>query len=84
MQTLYSRLQEDFKLPKQANLEWWKKEFKKIESLSLDGEQYRKMVARIKFAIFAAVYERRALNKPQSNEAQLSLSKKIQELIYPK
>ncbi|WP_350289556.1 hypothetical protein [uncultured Croceitalea sp.] len=81
---LFDKLNGDFLFPKKVNFSWWKKELNKLEKLNADGSfQLKKMVSRIRFNLFAAVYSRKNARLHNSSSEQISLSNKLQKLIYP-
>ena len=82
---LVTRLKSDFKNPEKAKLSWWEKEIEKLDDIkNKKGEQFKKMVARIKFNIFAIIYERNSLSHGQLTESEIALGKNIRQIIYPR
>jgi hypothetical protein len=82
---LFNRLLEDYLLPQKADLNWWKKELEKLERRESNGSmQQQKMIARVRFSVFATVYSRKNKNLYKSNPEQIAISNKIQKLIYTK
>ena len=80
---LFDRLQKDFLFPEKANIDWWKKELNKLSKLKKSGsQQQQKMIARVRFNIFAAVYSRKNKNLYKSSSKQIDLSNNIQALVY--
>jgi len=81
---LVGRLKSDFKNPKKADFEWWSKEMGKLDAIqNRKGEEFKKMVARIKFNLFIMIYERHNTNSGELTDSEIELGKKIKQIIYP-
>lgn len=79
-----SRLDSDIKNPQRANLDWWKKEMKKLDKIKAEKDvQFQKMVSRIKYTIFAVIFERQNRSGNEWGASEKELGKKIREIIYP-
>ena len=82
---LVTKLKSDLKTPEKAKLQWWRKEMAKLDDIkNKKGEQFRKMVARIKFNLFAIIYERHSLGLVKPSDAEIALGKDIRKIIYPR
>ncbi|NKI31238.1 hypothetical protein [Croceivirga thetidis] len=80
-----ARVDADLKKPERANLDWWQKEMNKLDKISHGkDEQFGKMVFRVKYTIFAMLFERQNRNPNDWSAAKDELSKKIRNIIYPK
>jgi len=79
-----SRFKEGFDNPKKANIAWWKKQLEKIdkEKDSANAE-FDKMVARLRYKIYAMAYEKMIFARPQATQEQVAFCKEICKLIYP-
>ena len=84
-QILTSRFNEDFKSPKKANMDWWKKQLKKLEKEEdSENAELNNMIARLRYKTYAMAYERMIFGTPKSNSEQVDFCKQLIKLIYPK
>ncbi|WP_430968063.1 hypothetical protein [Spongiimicrobium sp. 2-473A-2-J] len=84
VETFNRRLLKDFESPEKSDLSWWKKELEALEKLGVDsGPEMEKMVARVRFHIFAVAFSRSNPNLHESSEAQQQLSTALKKLVYP-
>ena len=82
---LVTRLKIDLKNPGKAKLDWWEKEMDKLDVIkNKKGKQFKKMVARIKFNLFAIIYERHRLSSGTLTDAEIALGRNIRQIIYPR
>lgn len=79
-----ARFDSDLKKPERANLDWWKKEMKKLDKIKNERDiQLQKMVSRIKYTIFAVIFERQNRDPDAWSVSEIELGKKIRKIIYP-
>lgn len=82
---LASRFAKDFNGPKKANMVWWEKQLDKLKNVSKSTDfEWRDMKARLKYKIYALVYEKMIFATPEPNKEQVAFCKEIIKLIYPK
>lgn len=79
-----ARLDSDLKRPERANLDWWKKEMQKLDELGNKKDaQFQKMVSRVKFTIFAIIFERQNNATDAFSASEIAFGNKVKEIIYP-
>lgn len=81
--TYVERITLDLKNIDEKNLNWWRKELEKLKKRHQnEDEEMRKMIDRLRFKIFAYLYERANPNLNNNiNNLQLNYSKKIIGLL---
>ena len=79
----FERMNSEFKAPETAAMNWWKNAFKKLnKQFSKGGPETKRMIQRLRFKLFASLYERTSPNlNPNEQEKQKNYSLALRELI---
>ncbi|UJH69095.1 hypothetical protein [Allomuricauda sp. SCSIO 65647] len=85
LKKLHKRLMEDLANPAKVDYNWWRKQFAGLDEKYYGADsEMQKMLARTKFSVFAAAYEKTNPDLQQSNSAQKEVSLTIRKIIYQK
>jgi len=74
----------DYENAENANLKWWKKEFEKLnKQVTKANREMPKMIERLRFRIFVAIYMKNNSDTLKPTENQKAFSKALFEQLYP-
>lgn len=83
---LFSRLHRDLDAENEIRFKWWENEAKKLHQIEKEGsKEAKRMVARIKYGIVAAVYEK-GYSKPKlraNKDFHNQLIRSFRDILYP-
>ncbi len=83
-ETFLKRFNMEYMDPKNADFKWWKRELQKLSKKeSGENTEMSHLVARIKFKVFAAAYERTKFAVPKATAQQKQYCKSLRAIIYP-
>ncbi len=85
-QKFFNRLPSELENDKDLNWRWWTKEIERLDKLKSGGnKEEQQMVARIKYALMAYMYEQWVANSElKQNESIKNTFQRFRELLYPK
>ncbi|NAY91698.1 hypothetical protein GTQ34_07200 [Muricauda sp. JGD-17] len=79
-----SRFSQEFENSNTFNYNWWEKELGKLEVLAeKEGDEIKKMAARVKYDLFARAFVRKNGIMQSSNTAQVASLNQLLQLVYP-
>jgi len=80
-----NRFEDDFESPEKANLQWWEKEFEKLDKkVAKNDSETPKMIERVRFKVIVTAYMKNNSNSFKPKENQVAFCKALVSQLYPK